>query len=185
MDRRSAIGLAVRLTAAAGLIALRAGTPAGAAGTREGTTTIIGTSLWDVETNHQGGPRLPGADLWLDQVRPGTSVLVPMGTAALATVPPSLGFDPITRSDLQPLSYSQSRVDVSTAQAGRVLALRTTEGHLAKLQILQSQPVQAEPAKPLSPSRGDSTTPTMRGFLKVHWVLWLVADSSPARRPSG
>lgn len=137
---------------------------------RSGVTTVMGTAFWDLETDRQGGPKLSGADLWLEERDASKSSLVPVGTAELARVSAPASFDSIAQSDIRTLRYSQSAIDLSGAKVGDVFAVRTNEGHLGKLQIVNSVPV-GEPVASAVPGRAPQGGP-FRGYLKVKWFLW-------------
>jgi hypothetical protein len=100
-----------------------------------GQTVILGTWTWDIETNKQGNKK--GADVWWEQVTDKERFLVPQNGAGLIVVLGKKAFDKITQVDLAALSYSDKKLASDSLAPGTVVALRTTEGNLAKLKVVK------------------------------------------------
>ncbi|QDV25864.1 hypothetical protein [Aureliella helgolandensis] len=100
----------------------------------KGRTAILGTSMWDIETNKQGDEK--SCDVWWEQVNAREQFLAPRNGAALFVLG-KIEFDKITREDLEALKYSDKKVANESLVCGAVLALRTKEGNFAKLKVVK------------------------------------------------
>jgi hypothetical protein len=104
-----------------------------------GTTTLKGTFTFDLDTGIQGGPAA-NADIWWDQQTTIIRQMAPRNIAALLNLGVTT-FAAITANNLEVLSYTTTPIDgnsdaTNKLVAGDVFAVRTTQGNLAKVQVI-------------------------------------------------
>ncbi len=104
-----------------------------------GTTTLKGTFTFDLDTGVQGGPAA-NADIWWDQQTAIIRQMAPRNSAALLNLGVS-SFAAITANNLEVLSYTTTPIDgnndpTNKLVAGDIFAVRTTQGNLAKVQVI-------------------------------------------------
>ena len=109
-----------------------------------GTKLLRGTWVWDIDSNTEGSKE--SVDLWWEHVDERERYLVPKNGAGLAVVK-DRKFENLHISDLNKLAYTSDRVPASDAKpeidVGTVLAVRTTEGKLAKLEVIGFDPLKS------------------------------------------
>src|SRR5688500_941692 len=74
----------------------------------EGRTVIMGTWYWDIESNKQG--KLPGSDLWWQQVDQVQQFLTPLGGTGI-TLLERKDFDAIGVDDLKTVKYRRCPIE--------------------------------------------------------------------------
>jgi hypothetical protein len=99
----------------------------------EGRTVVLGTWAWAVAGNKLGG--LEGADLFWQQVSDTERNLVPLGGAGWALLE-GKPFEKVALKDLKKASYSTGKLFGSSLRPGTIVALRTRDGHFAKLKVV-------------------------------------------------
>ena len=106
---------------------------------------LKGTWAWDVDADVDGVG--PNADVWYRIVSEVEHYLEPQNGAAFARI--SKPFDAVTRADLQGATYRSGRLategvdDLNVLNAGDVIALRTSTGQYAKLEVAGYEPYTA------------------------------------------
>jgi hypothetical protein len=155
-----------------------------------GQTVLLGTFAWEIETDSQQGFGPQGPDVSWDQVRVGEQYLTPLGThsggAKLARVTTSKAFDALTVDDLLPLTFSTDRMSGTDLKPGVILALRTTEGNLAKLKVVgyrSTHDFSFGSAKYIAPERRAwmLSRPNVDHYhLELAWLLWEIKPPAKA-----
>ena len=107
-----------------------------------GTKLLRGTWTWDIDSNTDGSKE--SVDLWWEHVNERERYLVPKNGAGLAVVKDRT-FEDLHFSDLNQMEFTSSRISASDAKpdidVGTVLAVRTTEGSSAKLEVIGFDPL--------------------------------------------
>ncbi len=107
--------------------ALAAGSPV------EGRTVIMGTWYWDIESNKQG--KLPGSDLWWQQVDQVQQFLTPLGGTGI-TLLERKDFDAIGADDLKNVKYRRCPIENVEFESGSILGIKTADGNYVKMRIV-------------------------------------------------
>lgn len=144
LETTTSLALQTTTTAGAGASANAAATTttlASSGGALPGPTPKVkllkGTWTWDVDADVDGGG--PNADIWYRIVNELEHYLEPQNGAALAHV--SKSFGEVTLSDLQGIKYGSGRLatqdedDLNALNVGDVIALRTSTGQYAKMEV--------------------------------------------------
>lgn len=140
-----------------------------------GQSVIMGTWSWDIETNSQG--RSDFSDVWWQQVDDVQQFLVPLRRAAVIVVD-TKEYDSITIDDLTNTRFSRQRIENIHLEPGTVLALRTTEGNLAKIRIIgyrelhDSSFADAQFARPTWLDYLLTRPNRLKYHLEVEWTLY-------------
>ncbi len=145
-------------------------------------TVLLGTYIWDIETDRQDGKTR--VDLFWEQVRrgpegrpPHVQNLVPKGGAKVALV---LGvpFEKVSAADLRKLPYTTEPIPRSSLNPGAVIGVQTSDGNFAKLTVIgyrDSHDFSFESAKFVPPTQktGVLSRPNIQQrHLEVAWVLY-------------
>ena len=93
----------------------------------------MGTWYWDIESNKQG--RIPGSDLWWEQVDNDQQFLVPLGGTGV-TLLERKDFDAIGVADLKNIKYGRCPVENVKFGPDSILAVKTAEGNYVKIRIV-------------------------------------------------
>lgn len=106
---------------------------------KQGTTTLKGTFLLDLDTGVQGGTG-PGEDIWWDQQTVVLRQMVPQNSAQIINLG-VVNFSAITAANLQNLTYSTTPIPgnnnaTNKLVTGDVFAVKTTSGNYAKVQVV-------------------------------------------------
>lgn len=100
-----------------------------------GTKLSQGTWAWDIDSNTDGSQE--SVDLWWEHVNERGRYLVPRNGTGLAVVK-DRKFENLHFSDLNKMEFTSGRMSASDARpdidVGTVLAVRTNEGKLGKLE---------------------------------------------------
>lgn len=102
----------------------------------------------------------------------------------MARVTTSKAFDALTVDDLLPLAFSTDRISGADLKPGVILALRTTEGNLAKLKVVGyrgTHDFSFESAKYIPPERRARmlSRPNIDHYnLELAWVLWEIKPAA-------
>lgn len=99
-----------------------------------GQTVIMGTWIWDIERNQQKKGSLD-PDVWWQQVNEIDQFLVPVGRSKIAVME-GVDYHSLSAFDLQQVRFLRARVPNHRLVPGAVLALRTTDGNLAKIRVI-------------------------------------------------
>ena len=109
-----------------------------------GTKVLRGTWTWDIDSNTDGLKE--SVDLWWEHVNERERYLVPRNGASIAVVRDRT-FEDLHFSDLDKMDFGSSRISASDVKAdidvGTVLAVRTTEGNLVKLEVTGFDPLKS------------------------------------------
>ena len=107
-----------------------------------GTKVIRGTWTWDIDSNSDG--MRESADLWWEHVNDHERHLVPQNGAEMAVVKDK-AFEDLSIGDIAKMELVASRISASDSRpnidVGTVLAVRTTDGNFAKLQVTGFDPL--------------------------------------------
>lgn len=107
-----------------------------------GTKFLRGTWGWDIDSDSDGPKK--SRDIWWEHVNERERYLVPRNGAGLAIVRDK-AFDDLHFSDLDKMEFSRERISASDVKpdidVGTVLAVRTTEGNLVKLEVIGFDPL--------------------------------------------
>jgi hypothetical protein len=98
----------------------------------KGRTVLLGTWSWDISANKFGA----GGDVWWEQVSNKERNLVPRNGAGWAILK-GKRFEDVGLDDLKKASFSEKKLSGALLRPGTVLALRTRQGHFAKLQVVR------------------------------------------------
>ena len=96
-------------------------------------TTILGTWAWDVESNRPADRQ--DADFWWEQVSGTEKYLVPLN-GAKATIVQGQDFERIDAGYIRKIALSQEKLRGDALKPGVIVAFRTAEGGVGKLQVL-------------------------------------------------
>jgi hypothetical protein len=105
--------------------------------TSKGQTVLLGTWVWDIEANSfpkRSDSEWKRGDIWWEQDT--TQFLVPRNGSGLSIVL-SLPYENITPEGLTNMQYSQEKIPNSYLVPGAIVAVRTTEGNLAKVRVIR------------------------------------------------
>ncbi len=109
-----------------------------------GTKLLKGTWAWDIDSNSDG-PKI-SVDIWWEHVNQQERYLVPMNGAGI-TVVKDRTFEDLNFSDLIKMDFASRRISASDAKpdidVGTILAVRTNEGNLAKLEVTGFDPLKS------------------------------------------
>jgi hypothetical protein len=109
-----------------------------------GTKLLRGTWAWDIDSNTDGSQE--SVDLWWEHVNERERYLVPRNGAGLAVVK-DRKFENLHFSDLNKMEFTSGRMSASDAKpdidVGTVLAVRTTEKKLGKLEVIGFDPLKS------------------------------------------
>jgi hypothetical protein len=106
-----------------------------------GTGTIRGTWSFDFDTGQEG----TGGDVFWEQATATVRSMDPKGNARIADLGP-VDYDALTPESLSTIAFGSAPISGSDGpadrlQVGRVFAVRTNGGHLAKVQVLKREPL--------------------------------------------
>jgi hypothetical protein len=101
-------------------------------------TTIPGTWAWDVESNRPADRQ--EADFWWEQVSATERYLVPLN-GAKATIVQGQDFERIDAGYIRKIALSQEKLRGDALKPGVIVAFRTAEGGVGKLQVLGYKPL--------------------------------------------
>jgi serine/threonine protein kinase len=125
-----------------------------------GTKVIPGDRTWDIEKD-----QLSGGDLQWSPALVGGGKLTPINGAQAAVVPArswffgrATTFNNISPALLRSLKYSKDPIDPGHLKPGSLLAVRTAEGHYAKLKVARYFPMH------------DFDFPGARDVLSPEWI---------------
>jgi len=125
-----------------------------------GETVIHGTFTWDIDKDAIPGGR--DSDVWWEQVDSRVRYLVPINGAKVCTVSDCI-FEKIDMGYLTKLRFSDEKIsgsdDNSVLVPGTVIALRSSEGNLAKMRVIDI-------------GKLSSRSRLAENSLKVEWVLY-------------
>ena len=109
-----------------------------------GTKLLKGTWAWDIDSNTDGTQET--VDIWWEHVNERERYLAPRNGAGLAVVK-DRKFENLQLSDLDKMEFAGGRLSASDAKpdidVGTVLAVRTTEGKFAKLEVTGFDPLKS------------------------------------------
>ncbi|MCU0917468.1 MAG: trypsin-like peptidase domain-containing protein [Planctomycetes bacterium] len=115
----------------------RARRPSPASGVTSGDKLLRGTYAWDLDRGDDQDRS--AVDLWWEHVDERQRYLVPQNGAQLAVIK-GKAFATVTQDDVQRAKFTGDRLSASDAapliDVGTILAVRTAEGNLAKLEIV-------------------------------------------------
>jgi hypothetical protein len=105
----------------------------------QGTTTLKGTFMFDLDTGIQGGTG-PGEDIWWEQQTAVLRQMVPQNSAGIINLG-LVNFNTINAANLQSLTYSNTPIPgnnnpTNKLVTGDVFAVRTTSGNYAKVAVV-------------------------------------------------
>ena len=105
------------------------------------TKILKGTCTWDIDSNTDG---TGGTDIWWQQVNHSERYLVPQNGALLGVVKDKT-FEKLNLGDLEKASLTDRRISASDTNpdidTDTVLAVRTSEGNLVKLEVTGFDPL--------------------------------------------
>lgn len=143
-----------------------------------GQTVLLGTWVWDVDTNRFPNEELRGdGDVWWEQVTRTERYLVPLNGARLASLR-NRAFEQIAADELANTPFASEKISGSVLTPGAVVAVHTTKGNFAKLQVVRYRALHD-----FSFKEAEHLTPQWREFarrgpnidryhLEVRWVLY-------------
>lgn len=108
------------------------------------TKILKGTWNWDIDSNTDGAKQ--GADIWWEHVNENERYLVPRNGALLGVIKDKT-FERLNLGDLERASLTDNRISASDTKpdidSGTILAVRTSEGNLVKLEVIGFDPLKS------------------------------------------
>jgi hypothetical protein len=106
---------------------------------------LKGTWTWDLDSNTDGTP--DSADVWWEHVDDQQRYLVPKNGAQLAILKEK-AFGNLSLPEIRTAAFMSGRISASDANpvldAGTVLAVRTSEGNYAKIEVIGFEPLKSD-----------------------------------------
>lgn len=105
---------------------------------------LKGTWIWDLDSNSDGTP--DSADVWWEHVDVRERYLVPKNGAQIAVLKGKV-FAKLSLSEIRSADFTSNRISASdenaVLDAGTILAIRTSEGNYAKVEVVGFEPLKS------------------------------------------